>query len=61
MTVGFKDHFSARPDDYAQYRPTYPDELFEYLAAVVEERSVTSGPGQRANVTSPKRALIPLR
>ena len=27
MTLGFKDHFPTRPDDYARYRPTYPDEL----------------------------------
>jgi len=52
VTLGFKDHFSTRPDDYARYRPTYPDELFEYLASVVEERSVAwdcaTGSGQAA-------------
>jgi hypothetical protein len=50
VTVGFKDHFSARSDDYARYRPTYPDKLFQYLASVVEERSVAwdcaTGSGQ---------------
>lgn len=50
--VGFKDHFSARSDDYARYRPTYPDELFQYLASVVDERSVAwdcaTGSGQAA-------------
>jgi len=52
VTVGFKDHFSARSDDYVRYRPTYPDELFQYLASVVEERSVAwdcaTGSGQAA-------------
>jgi len=52
VTSGFKDHFSARSDDYARYRPTYPDELFRFLASVVEERSVAwdcaTGSGQVA-------------
>lgn len=34
MTAGFKDHFSERSEGYARYRPTYPDELFEFLASV---------------------------
>lgn len=29
----FADHFSGHADDYARYRPTYPPELFAYLAA----------------------------
>lgn len=34
MTAGspFEDHFSDRSASYAQYRPTYPDDLFEFLA-----------------------------
>lgn len=28
----FHDHFSAVSDEYARYRPTYPDALFEFLA-----------------------------
>lgn len=27
----FADHFSGHADDYARYRPTYPDALFAYL------------------------------
>lgn len=26
-----KDNFSSRSDDYARYRPTYPDAIFKYL------------------------------
>lgn len=29
----FADHFSGHAGDYARYRPTYPSELFDYLAA----------------------------
>lgn len=28
----FKDHFSGHAESYAAYRPTYPDELFRFLA-----------------------------
>lgn len=34
MTGSFKDHFSAQSDGYAKYRPTYPVELFRFLASV---------------------------
>ena len=30
---GFKDHFSGHAGAYAQARPTYPDALFDWLAA----------------------------
>jgi ubiquinone/menaquinone biosynthesis C-methylase UbiE len=30
----FKDHFSAVAANYAQYRPRYPRELFDYLRAI---------------------------
>ncbi|MFY2762485.1 class I SAM-dependent methyltransferase [Arenimonas sp. MALMAid1274] len=31
--MDFKDHFSAHAASYAQARPTYPDALFDWLAA----------------------------
>ena len=34
MNIKFKDHFSNHAADYSQYRPTYPLELFEYLASI---------------------------
>ena len=30
-----KDNFSTRSDKYAQFRPVYPDALFEYLSGLV--------------------------
>lgn len=30
----FKDHFSQHAEQYAQYRPSYPEELFDYLASI---------------------------
>jgi len=30
----FKDHFSGHAADYAKFRPSYPPELFEYLASL---------------------------
>jgi SAM-dependent methyltransferase len=51
MTV-FNDHFSARADVYRQYRPDYPPELFDWLAARVNPRErawdVATGNGQAA-------------
>lgn len=32
--MSFKDHFSSKSKDYAQYRPTYPPELTAYLASL---------------------------
>jgi SAM-dependent methyltransferase len=29
----FADHFSAHASDYARYRPTYPPQLFDWIAA----------------------------
>ena len=52
MTVGFKDHFSLRSDGYARYRPTYPDELFRFLASTAVNHDVAwdcaTGSGQAA-------------
>ncbi|MBW8687236.1 class I SAM-dependent methyltransferase [Chitinophaga rhizophila] len=33
-----KDNFSSQSDKYAQYRPTYPQELFGYLDAVIQHK-----------------------
>lgn len=34
MSSSFQDHFSAVAAKYGSFRPTYPDELFAYLARV---------------------------
>lgn len=52
MTTMFKDHFSARAEQYARYRPGYPPELFDWLAALAPARrlawDVGTGSGQAA-------------
>jgi SAM-dependent methyltransferase len=52
ITVDFKDHFSAQSDGYAKYRPTYPDELFRFLASVASSHTAAwdcaTGNGQVA-------------
>lgn len=40
MTVAFKDHFSGHADLYREARPTYPDALFEWLAAHASDRAL---------------------
>ena len=48
----FKDLFSTQSGDYAKYRPTYPTELFGYLASLVDTHDTCwdcgTGNGQAA-------------
>ena len=48
----FEDHFSLQAGDYARFRPTYPPELFAYLASVAPGRRLAwdcgTGNGQAA-------------
>lgn len=50
--TAFKDHFSSRSEGYALYRPTYPDALYEWLAARAPARQTAwdcgTGNGQAA-------------
>ena len=50
--VNFEDHFSSHSQQYAQYRPKYPDELYAYLASLAPARSLAwdcgTGNGQAA-------------
>jgi len=50
--VEFKDYFSRQAALYAQSRPTYPEELFDYLAGLVREKNLcwdcATGNGQAA-------------
>ncbi len=47
-----EDHFSAHAQDYAKYRPTYPQSLFSYLAEAAPSQKlawdVATGNGQAA-------------
>jgi SAM-dependent methyltransferase len=49
---GFKDHFSTQAAEYARSRPTYPPELFAFVASLARQRSlawdVGTGNGQAA-------------
>jgi SAM-dependent methyltransferase len=55
--VTFRDHFSRHANLYSIYRPTYPPELFEYLAALPHARrrawDCATGSGQAAVGLSP--------
>ena len=50
--MSFADHFSGHARDYARYRPVYPPELFEALAALVPRHTLAwdagTGSGQAA-------------
>jgi SAM-dependent methyltransferase len=52
MPAGFKDHFSGHAADYRAFRPTYPPELFTFLASVASGHDLAwdcgTGSGQAA-------------
>src|SRR5262245_30282656 len=52
VRVTFHDHFSDRAQAYARFRPTYPPELFQWLAAESQSRNMVwdagTGSGQAA-------------
>ncbi len=52
MSKAFKDYFSGHAEEYSQYRPKYPAELFSYLASVSNEHKnawdCATGSGQSA-------------
>ena len=49
-----KDLFSTQADAYAKYRPTYPQELFDYVLSFVENKysawDCATGNGQAASI-----------
>jgi len=48
----FEDHFSRQSQQYAQYRPHYPDEIYAYFASLARGYSLAwdcdTGNGQAA-------------
>lgn len=50
--MSFEDHFSKQAREYAQYRPHYPRELFDYLASISPSHQLAwdcgTGNGQAA-------------
>jgi SAM-dependent methyltransferase len=53
---GFKDHFSARAEEYSQFRPRWPAHLFAWLALQVDRTDLAwdcaTGSGQAAEALS---------
>ena len=51
-SANFEDHFSKHAGQYAQYRPTYPDEIYAHLASIAPGHSLAwdcgTGNGQAA-------------
>ncbi|MFW5942175.1 MAG: class I SAM-dependent methyltransferase [Chloroflexota bacterium] len=51
--MSFRDYFSALAEQYAEYRPTYPPALFDYLASISPVRALAwdcaTGNGQAAH------------
>jgi ubiquinone/menaquinone biosynthesis C-methylase UbiE len=49
-----KDNFSKQSGNYAKYRPTYPEELFEFILSHIKTRNVAwdcgTGNGQTAKI-----------
>lgn len=52
VIMTFKDHFSKQAADYAKFRPSYPQELFDYLGRIAPSRQLAwdcgTGSGQAA-------------
>lgn len=52
----FKDHFSTQSSDYSKYRPDYPQELYDFILAKVNDKKTAwdcgTGNGQAAIVLS---------
>ena len=50
--MSFNDYFSKQAADYAEFRPTYPQELFDYLGNIAPSRQLVwdcgTGNGQAA-------------
>lgn len=60
--MNFADHFSGHAADYAQARPTYPDALYDWLAAQCARRELAwdagCGNGQAARALAMRFARV---
>jgi SAM-dependent methyltransferase len=58
MSTSFPDHFSGVAGAYAEFRPRYPEALFDWLAALAPGRALAwdcaTGSGQAAVVLAPR-------
>ncbi|MCA5004805.1 class I SAM-dependent methyltransferase [Sphingobacterium bovistauri] len=57
-----KDHFSTSPEQYAKYRPDYPQTIFDFIYPLLNEKSVAwdcgTGNGQIARELSKDFKLV---
>ena len=55
--MAFKDHFSSISENYAKYRPSYPDALFDFILSKLSNRDLAwdcaTGNGQAAIKLAP--------
>lgn len=55
--MGFKDHFSKQARLYAQFRPSYPEEMFKFLSSLTSDHDLVldcaTGNGQAARGLKP--------
>lgn len=62
MRAAFPDHFSSVADAYRAFRPTYPDELFAFLAGCAPDRGLAwdcaAGSGQATAGLRPHFARV---
>lgn len=62
MSIPFVDHFSATAGDYARFRPTYPEALFEAIVRDVPRRErawdCATGSGQAFAPLASRFALV---
>ncbi len=62
MSDTFKDHFSGHAADYRTFRPTYPPDLFAFLASIAPARELVwdcgTGSGQAAVVLADHFARV---
>ncbi len=62
MSNTFKDHFSTASEAYSQYRPGYPQPLFDFLASLAPQRELAwdcaTGNGQAARELAGRFARV---
>jgi SAM-dependent methyltransferase len=62
VTASFKDHFSGHAQDYREYRPEYPLELFAFLATLAPRDAVVwdcgAGNGQASTSLAERFARV---
>jgi ubiquinone/menaquinone biosynthesis C-methylase UbiE len=62
MAIQVKDHFSTRSEEYARFRPVYPDSLFQALSELTSGHDLAwdcaTGTGQAATALSSRYSQV---